>query len=225
MDAGHVADEADPPVAVGDEVGHGVAGTAEVVGEDDVGVDPARRTVHEHRRHARLQLRLQITVVVTGRDDHETVHAPGAQRQHQFLLALGVLGAGAVDEQGAVGSGHLLHRAAEGAVERVGEVLQDQADAGGTALAQDTRAVVAAEAEGLDGLPHPVLRLGCDPRFAVDHPGDRLEPDAGPRGHVLHGRTVAVPGRGEAVCSAVGVGHDTASCPVVDGDAAVHDFV
>ncbi len=220
MDAGHVADEADPAVPVRDQVGHPVAGAAVVVGEHHVRVDPPRRPVHEHRGDARLQLRLQVPVVVPGGDHHQPVHPPCAQGQHQFLLAVRVLGAGPVDQQGAVRAGHLLDGAAERPVEGVGQVLQHQADAGGTALAEHPCAVVAAETERVDGLLDAPLGLRGHPRLTVDHPGDGLETDAGPGGDVLHGRAVAVTVPGEAVCAAGRVGHGAVSCPVVHGEAS-----
>ena len=167
------------------------------------------RAVHEHRGDARLDLGLQIAVVVTGRDHDQPVHPAGAQRQHQLLLAVRVLGAGAVDQQRAVGAGHLLHRAAQRAVEGVGEILQDQADAGRTALAQHPRAVVAAEAERLDRLLDAALGVRGDARLAVHHPGDRLQAHSGAGGDVLHGRPVAVAGLG------VTGGPATVRCPVV----------
>lgn len=142
---------------------------AEAVREDHVRVDPARRTVDEHGGDPRLHLGLQITVVVTCRDDDEAVHPAGAQREHELLLALRVLGAGTVDEQCAVGARHLFHGAAQRAVEGVREVLQDQADGRGAALAQDACAVVAAETERLDGLLDAALGVGGDSRLAVHH--------------------------------------------------------
>lgn len=215
VDARHVADEADPAVAVGDEVGDAVAGAAEAVRQDDVGVDSPGRAVHEHRGHARLYLRLQIAVVVVGRDHDQPVHAARAQRENQFLLAVRVLRAGTVDQQRAVGTGHLLDRAAQRAVEGVGEVLQDQPDACGAALAEHPGAVVAAEAQRLDSLLDAPLGVRGDPRLAVDHAGDRLQTDSRTRRYVLHGRTVSV----AVIGSAGGLGHDVLSCPVVHGDA------
>ena len=75
---------------------------------------------------------------------------------------------------------------------------------GGAALAQHPRAVVAAEAEGLDGLLHPAFGVGGDTRFAVDHPGDRFQADTGPGGDIFHGGPIAVAGLGASVRPAVG---------------------
>ena len=57
VDARLVADEADPAVAVRDEVGDAVAGPARVVGEHHVRVEPAGRPVHEHGGDAGVDLR------------------------------------------------------------------------------------------------------------------------------------------------------------------------
>ena len=65
VDARLVADEADPAVAVRDQVGDAVArAPPKLSDEDHVRVDPARRTVHEHGGDAGLDLGLQIAVVV-----------------------------------------------------------------------------------------------------------------------------------------------------------------
>src|SRR5690606_32049240 len=117
----------------------------------------------------------------------------------QFLLTLRVLRARTVDQQRAVRAGHLLHRAAQRAVEGIGEILQDQSDAGGAALAAHPRAVVAAEAQRLDGLLHPALGLRGDTRLAVHHARDRLQTLPGAGRHVLHRRTVAVAGPWEVM--------------------------
>lgn len=74
-----------------------------------------------------------------------------------------------------------------------------------------TRAVVAAEAQGLDGLLDAAFGVGGDPRFAVHDAGHRLEAHSGARRDVLHGRAVAV----TAVGAAGGAVHGGLSCPVV----------
>lgn len=72
-------------------------------------------------------------------------------------------------------AGHLLHGAAQRAVEGVRQILQDQADGGRTPLAQHAGAVVAAEAQRVDRLLYAALGVGRDAGLAVHHPGDRLE--------------------------------------------------
>lgn len=217
VDARHVTDEPDPAVAVRDEVGDAVARTAEAVGEDDVRVDLSGGAVHEDRGDTRLYLGLQIAVVVTGRDDHEPVHTACAQREDQLLLAVRVLGAGAVDQQGAVGAGHFLDRPAQRTVERVRQILQYESDARRTPLAEHPRAVVAPEAQRVDRLLYAALGVGGDSWLAVDYTRYRLQTDPGTRRDVLHRGTVAV----AALGSAGGLGHDALSCPVVHGAASV----
>lgn len=163
VDARLVTDEADPAMAVRDEVGHRVLGAAEVVGDHDVRVDPAGRAVHEDGGYPGRDLRLQIAVVVGGRDDDQPVHPPCAQREHQLLFAVRVLGAGAVDQQRAVVAGDFLDSAVERTVEGVGEILQHQTDAGRTPLAQDPGGVVTAEPQGGDGFLDASFGVRGDP--------------------------------------------------------------
>ncbi len=207
MDARLVADEADPAMAVRDEMGHRVLGAAEVVGDHDVRVDPAGRAVHEHGGYPGRDLRFQIAVVVGGRDDDQPVHPPGAQREHQLLFAARVLGAGAVDQQCAVVAGDFLDGAVERAVEGVGEILQHQADAGRTPLAQDPGGVVTAESQSGDGFLDASFGVRGDPWFAVDHAGDRLEADPGARRDILHRGPGAIAAGG----APRGVGHGVRS--------------
>lgn len=185
-----------------------VPGAAEVVREHHVRVDLPGRAVHEDGGDPGGDLRLQIPVVVPGGNHDQPVHPARAEREDQLLLPLGVLGTRPVDEQRAVGAGHLFHGAVQRPVEGVGEVFEDQADARGAALAQHASAVVAAEPEGLDGLLHPALGVRRDSRLAVHHPRHCLETDSGARGDVLHRRPVAVAGLGVAG----GLGHGAVSC-------------
>ena len=141
----------------------------ELVQTRDAFVAAARRAVDEDGGDARLHLGLQVAVVVAGGDHDEAVHPPGTEREDELLLVLRVLGAGTVDQQCAVRAGHFLHGAAQRAVEGVGEVLQHEADGRGPALAQDARAVVAAEPESLDGLLHAALGVRGDTGLAVHH--------------------------------------------------------
>ena len=122
------------------------------VAEDGVDVDPDRRAVQEDdRRVAGLgQLAAQVGVVLAGRDHQDRVDRAAQEAQDQLLLARRVLAAGAGQQQVALGVGELLDRAGELRVERVGDVLDHEAERAGAAVAQAARQLVAGEAERLD---------------------------------------------------------------------------
>lgn len=186
VDARLVTDEPDAAMAVGDEVGHAGPGAAVAVGQDDVRVDLAGGTVDEHRCDACLDLGLQVAVVVSRRNNDQSVHPSSTEGECQLLFPFGVFGARSVDEQGAVRSCHFLHRAAQGTVEGVRQVLKHQTDGGSSALAQDTGAVVAPEPQGIDGFLHPSFGLDGDPGFAVHYARHGLQTDSCTRSDVLH---------------------------------------
>ena len=56
-------------------------------------------------------------------------------------------------------------------------------------LAQMARPVVGSVPERRDGLLHPADEIRTDAAFVVDHPGHRLEADAGLFGDVTHRRS------------------------------------
>jgi hypothetical protein len=86
-----VPDEPDPAVPLPDEVGDAGACPASVVREDRVGVDHPGGAVHEYRRDPRGDFRQQIPVIAGGGNDDQTVDAPRAEGEGQFLLALRIL--------------------------------------------------------------------------------------------------------------------------------------
>ena len=193
---GGVPDEPDPAVPLPDEVGDAGARAANVVREDRVGVDHPGRAVHEYRRDPRGDFRQQIPVIAGGGNDDQPVDAPRAQGEDQFLLALRILIARSGEKQRAVPVRHIFHRPRERGVERVANVLHDQPDGGGLPLPQQPGAVVAAEAELVDGVADPAGRLRCHPGFVVDHPGHGLERHPRAGRHVFHGGpAAAVPQR------------------------------
>ena len=152
---GVATDEGDAAVPVGDQVGHAVAGGGVVV--DQHGVEPVdlEPTVDTDHRDARMQLAQVAVVTRRGRD-----HQPPYLLHHQPLdlrpLALGVEAGAAEDhvEPGLVGHG--LDGAGQRGEERVGDAVDDHADA-----------VAEPDLEGAgEAVGHVVERLHC-PLHAV----------------------------------------------------------
>ena len=86
-----VGDESDRPVPGPEQVRDALAGAVEIVHQDRVGVDSVRGPVHENCRHARLDIRQQITVAVRRRNDYQAVYPAGAECADYLLLAGWVL--------------------------------------------------------------------------------------------------------------------------------------
>jgi hypothetical protein len=82
----------------------------------------------------------------------------------------------------------VLDRAGDRRVERVGDVLDDQAERAGAAMAQAAGEIVAGEAQPGDGRPHALGRVGPHAGLAVDHAGHRLEAHACGARDVAHRR-------------------------------------
>ena len=195
---GAIAQEGDAAMAVVDEVRDGDAGAAGVVGEHDVGVDEARRAVDEDEGDPGRPVALQVAVVGRGGRDDEPVDAPRAERLGQLALALGPLVGAAGEGQHAALAGHVLDAAVHGGEERVGDVLEDQADARRQPIGPAQRAggQVVAVAEQLDRLVDARRQVGADARPAVDDARDGGEAHAGQRRDLLHRRAPAVPAVG-----------------------------
>ena len=181
-----VADVGDPLVAVSDEVRDRGAGAADVVEQDGVGVDAARRAIEEDDRDAVVELGLQVAVVVAGGDDEQRVDRAPQQPQDQLALALGVLLARAGDEDVAAGVRGVLDRPRDGRVERVGDVLDHEPERVGAPVAQRARDVVACEAELRDGRLDARRRRRPHAVLAVDDARDRLQADARAARDVAH---------------------------------------
>ena len=164
VDAGTVAEERDAAVAVRDQVRDGALGAAAVVAEDAVGIDRHGRTVDEGEREAGGDVAQEVGVVGCSRHDDQAVDSAREQRVDQLAFALGVL-------VGAAGEGHhaarardLLDAAMDGGEERVGDVLEDQADGARHAVgaAQRPGRVVVAVAEHRDRSLHLDGQIGRD---------------------------------------------------------------
>jgi hypothetical protein len=78
----------DSPMAVCHKVRDGGLSAAGVVGQHDIGVEIAGRTVDEHEWEAGSSLALQVAVVAgDGRDD-QPVNSPRNERFGEVVLAL-----------------------------------------------------------------------------------------------------------------------------------------
>jgi hypothetical protein len=134
-------------------------------------------------------------VVGRGGGDDEAVDAPRAERLGQLALAFGALVGAAGEGQHPALARHLLHAAVHGGEERVGDVLEDQADAGRQPIGPAQRAggQVVAVAEQLDRLVHPRGQVGAHARPAVHDARDRGQAHAREGRDLLHRRAPAAP--------------------------------
>ncbi len=179
-----VADHGDAPVAVGEQVLDRGPRAAEVVEQHAVGLQSGRRAVEEHHR----RVAGQVGVLARGGHQQQRVDPAAQQRVHQLALTLGILLARGGDQQVAALARRGLDRLGDRGVERVGDVLDDQAEGGGAhALTERAGEVVALEAELFDGVADAGGGGDGHARLLVDDPRDRLEAHAGARGDVAHG--------------------------------------
>ena len=126
-------------------------------------------------------------------DDDDAVDAAAHQRLDDGALAgRRALGRGG-DELVLPDARLALDGRADLRVEGVGEVLDDEGDGEGPALAHEAGAVVATEAEPLDDGADPLGRVGTHAGLVVDHARDGLDRDVGLGGDVGHGRAGGCP--------------------------------
>ena len=146
---------------------------------------PARRSVDEHQRGARLPSP-QIGLVGRDRRDHQARDAPPQQGFHGALLVGRVRAQARHQYRRRSGPGHLGDRLDDRPEERIGEVGDRNADRavppGAEGLGQHVRHV----AEFIDRPLHPRPHLGGHIAVAVDHPRYRLAADPGQRGDLTH---------------------------------------
>ncbi len=151
-----VADITDPPVAVRYQVADTTPHAIHVVGKDIVSVEKGWRAVDKHHRRARPALVQQVALVVAGGHDHKTVHPPRRQRRDQLPFAGLVFLQAPGEDEDAASQGVLLDGAVEQRIERVGDVLEDDADRGASTVRAPEAACrqVVLVVELLDGGSH-----------------------------------------------------------------------
>ena len=110
VDRDAAAEETDPAVPGGDQVRDRVASAADVVAEDGVGVEEARRAVEEHEWDATGAL-AQVAVIGSGGHDDQGVDAAGGERRGEPALLLGVLVGAARQRHDVAGARHFLDSA------------------------------------------------------------------------------------------------------------------
>jgi len=133
---------------------------------------------------------MEVAVIRAGRDDDDAVDAARAERADQLLLATRVLVAAAGEDENPAVASAVLNGAVEGGHERVGDVLQHEADRRRLAVEapQARRVDVAPVVKSLDRGFDARLHLGADTRLSVHDAGDGGQSDTGERSNVVHRR-------------------------------------
>jgi hypothetical protein len=153
----------------------------------------SRGPVHEDHRHAGLEVTQEVGVVALDGRDHEPVHPAVAKPVDELALALRILVGAADEREHAPGASHLLDPAVNRGEEGIGDVLDDQPDAGRGAIGTPQRAggEVAPVSEERHGLADALGEIGAHRSVAVHHArhGARADPREG--GHVVHRRAPA----------------------------------
>jgi hypothetical protein len=162
--------------------------TAEIVGDDAVGVEVARPAIDEHERRPGTPILVEVAVIVTRRDDDDPIDASLAERPDQLALALGILVAAAGEDEDTTLARRVFDRAVKLGRERVRYVLENKSYGLRFAAqaAERRRVRVTPVVELVDGAPDPGLELRTDSRLRVDDARDRLQGDAGESGDVDH---------------------------------------
>ena len=190
-----VAEETDPAVARGDQMGDGRARAAGVVGDHRVGVDEVRRAVDEGQRHPGRSLPQQVGDVRHGGRDDQAVDPARAERRRELAFSVGLLVGAADEREHATFARGVLDAAVHGSEEGVRDVLEDQADAGRLAVraAQRARGQVVPVAEQRDGVADPLDEVAADALATVDDARDRAQAHARDGRDLAHGRPAAGP--------------------------------
>ena len=124
-------------------------------------------------------------------------HPLGDEGLDQLRLVLGGLLGGRADQQVLAQPRLALDPRGELRVERVRQVLDDEADPVRAPGAEHRRAGVTLEAEVVDDLADPRRRGGAHPGLAVDHARHGLDRHLGATGDVGHRRTAGTVLRGQ----------------------------
>jgi hypothetical protein len=113
----------------------------------------------------------EVTLVAGAGHDHQAVDSARGERLGQFALARLVFVGGPDEGQDAVGARDVFDAAMHRSEERVGDILDDQADAGRLAVRAPQRAGgdVAPVAEQPHGLVDALGQLGTHLAGAVEH--------------------------------------------------------
>src|ERR1041385_4861914 len=115
-------------MSVSEQMADGVLRAALVVGDNAVRVKVTRRSVDEYQSCSRSALVVEVRVIVAGRDDDDPVDASLAKRADQLALSLGILIAGAGEDEYSSLSCSILHGPMERRGKRVRHILEDESD-------------------------------------------------------------------------------------------------
>ena len=134
-DVGPISEVRDAPVTVIDQVGDCSDGALVVIRSDGVGGDEGWVAVEEHDLGSRALLPDKVAMVATRRYHEQAIRATVDQCPREILFLGRVLVETAGQHEDAAGSGDLLDRPVHHSGKRIGDVLQQQTDGRGAAVA------------------------------------------------------------------------------------------
>jgi len=188
VDARLIAKVADPPVPVMEEVADAGEDTSLIVDQNRVSGHPDRRSVDEDQFDARCFLTFKERLGTGGRHHDQPIHPASEECGENFALSFLTLVRTSGQHKEAVAARDLSHRPGKSGVERIGQVLDDQPDAGsGQLVPQAAGDLVTAEVQTRNRSLHALGGGFGHASLAVHHPGDRLEADPGQPRDVVHG--------------------------------------
>jgi hypothetical protein len=177
-------------VAAGEEVADPIGRPAAVRGDDGVGIEVVGRPIDEHERSPRAPIGDEVALVGRCRRHDEPVDATGDELADKSPFALRVLVDAARDHRNAPRPGRILDGPGDRGGPGVGQVLEDEPDSCGLAVApaEAARRQVGLVVELFDGALDAGEEIGRDGRLGVDHPRHGLQADPGQRGDIAHRR-------------------------------------
>ena len=161
-----------------------------VVGEHGVGDQSDRWAVDEDHGKALLPFGLQVAMVGADRGEDQPVDPAPAERLDHRPLAFRIVVGARREHRRLPLRGDLLDRAVDRCREGIVHRVEEQSEGEGLPVTSPQRAgsLVRLEVQRDHGALDPLPHLGRYVGLVVDHAGNRLDSDAGQRGHVANRR-------------------------------------
>ncbi|CAB4975725.1 unannotated protein [freshwater metagenome] len=183
-----VADEGNEFMALGQEMGGRGLGPCRIVGDDAVGVEPARLPIDEHQHKAAATLIGKVRLLPHRRSHDDGIHPALAEGDDEVLLPLWAFINTRREHCDASFAGDLFDPAVHGGEERIRDVFDDEPEGRGLAI----RSAQVARREIV-----PVIELACrtldlrdevarHARLTIDHAGHGLQTHPGQCRDITH---------------------------------------